>query len=296
MGLGGGRREAHGSGALNAVVRTAALRVAVGVGGVLAGSALWFRWDVVAAVVAWLTWRALLELRTTALKSTREAADQALREGRYEEVESLALSLREDLRFREAGIRLQGIARVLRGDAEGALGVLQETDDPGSGIVTAVVEIVAGRPGAPERLVALAQRHGDTAYLSWLITVMARGGHAGVVDAALPIAARLSHRTQHELERAFWRVGRSRDTLELCRGIFERAGCARAAYRAACAATRLGDAADGMTWLGRAVEAGWADAASMDADDLAPLRAVGGFDALREQVRARDAAAGGPRP
>lgn len=272
--------------------RTAALRGAVGVGGVVTVGALWLRWDLAAAAVAFLTWRALLELRTTALSVTREAADQALREGRYEEVESLALSLQKDLRFRNAGIRLQGISRVLRGDAEGALAVLQETDDPGSGIVTAVVEIVAGRTGAAERLVALAQRDGDTAYLSWLITVMARGGHAGVVDAALPIAARLSHRTQHELERALWRAGRSRDTFELCRGIFERAGCSRAAYHAACAATRLGDPADGMAWLGRSVEAGWADIASMDSDDLAPLRAVEGFEALREQVRARDAAAG----
>ncbi len=68
-------------------------------------------------------------------------------------------------------------------------------------------------------------------------------------------------------------------------------GSAEDAYNVACCHARLGEGTAALAWLGRALDAGWDDGATLDGDeDLAPVRALAGYGALRARV------AGPPAP
>ncbi|MDQ3032818.1 MAG: site-2 protease family protein [Myxococcota bacterium] len=67
--------------------------------------------------------------------------------------------------------------------------------------------------------------------------------------------------------------------------LFERFGQASDAFNAACALGQAGRALEGIEWLRRAVEAGLADPTVLDTDDdLAPLRALPGYETLRAKA------------
>lgn len=71
--------------------------------------------------------------------------------------------------------------------------------------------------------------------------------------------------------------------------LFERFGQANDAFNAACALGQAGRALEGIEWLRKAVEAGLADPTVLDTDDdLAPLRALPGYETLRVKAGLAD--------
>lgn len=69
--------------------------------------------------------------------------------------------------------------------------------------------------------------------------------------------------------------------------LFERFGDAGDAYNTACSHSCAGRAHEGLEWLDRAVEAGYADLAHLESDDdLAAVRALDGYGPIRDRVSA----------
>ncbi len=81
----------------------------------------------------------------------------------------------------------------------------------------------------------------------------------------------------------------SRQVLELR---FARAHGPRDAYNVACCCTRQGEPEVALTWLARALDAGWTDLAAMDSDDdLEAARALDGYAGLRAHPGLKSGAA-----
>lgn len=92
-------------------------------------------------------------------------------------------------------------------------------------------------------------------------------------ESHLRITAQLFHADQYAL------------CFEACALAFERFAQPQFAYNAACALARLGRSDEGLSWLGRAVDGGFHDAALIDGDpDLARLRTQPGFADIRARV------------
>lgn len=69
--------------------------------------------------------------------------------------------------------------------------------------------------------------------------------------------------------------------------LFERFGDAEDAYNTACSHSRAGRSQEGLEWLDRAVEAGYADLAYLESDeDLAAVRELAGYGSIRDRVAA----------
>ena len=74
--------------------------------------------------------------------------------------------------------------------------------------------------------------------------------------------------------------------LLLCQRAFEVCKAPVFAFNAACCLCRLGQVDQGLVWLTRAVKAGYKSPVSLEEDpDLAPLRALPGFAALRDEAK-----------
>ncbi|HLL52571.1 MAG TPA: M50 family metallopeptidase [Myxococcaceae bacterium] len=101
-------------------------------------------------------------------------------------------------------------------------------------------------------------------------------------------AAQLDAAAVNQMGHAAFQAGRFADSLRLCTRSFEQYRDPLAAYNAACAQARLNAPGEALRWLERAVDAGWKDAQAMRADeDLAPVRALPGFDALLRRMAER---------
>lgn len=146
---------------------------------------------------------------------------------------------------------LEAAIAVRCGDFEGALGASRELDDhPGARRLIHAYSLAAlGR--VDEALEAL---EGDR--------------EAGAsADAALFYAERFD---------AAAALGAS---------LFERFGEAEDAYNAACSHSRAGRADEGLSWLERAVDAGFDDLAQLESDDdLAAVRGLTGYAPIRDRV------------
>lgn len=88
------------------------------------------------------------------------------------------------------------------------------------------------------------------------------------------VVGELSHANRHEEARA---VGEA---------LFARFQKGADAFNVACALGRLGRAEEALAWLEKSLDAGLPDKTVLDTDqDLAPLRDLPGFDAIREKAR-----------
>ncbi len=143
-------------------------------------------------------------------------------------------------------------------------------------------------PGGPVRA-------GDTG--PWTVIAAELVARAGGVDALAqrlaaaddrPTASAALRLLQVDLHRA----GRYDESVRVGEQGFALAAdsgaaidAASAAYDAACSLARMGQTADALTWLERAVEHGFADRVLLDEDpDLDALRHTPDFDALREGI------------
>ncbi|MEI8256968.1 MAG: hypothetical protein WCJ30_14945 [Deltaproteobacteria bacterium] len=119
---------------------------------------------------------------------------------------------------------------------------------------------------------------------------------AGQLDEALRVALGAPRDIERPgmlaVETRLFRGERFEDCLRVASAAFESFGVPDDAYNAACSCARLGRLDDAASWLSRAVEAGYADRAHLEADeDLAPLRGREDFDAMCAGVPRRDGAA-----
>lgn len=90
----------------------------------------------------------------------------------------------------------------------------------------------------------------------------------------------------HAVAEKLFVSGHIEPALVLCRIAFEKSKEPVFAFNAACCLCRLGRVDEGLVALEQAVKAGYRGAEALEKDpDLAPLRELPGFAALREQVR-----------
>ncbi len=141
--------------------------------------------------------------------------------------------------------------------------------------VPLLAEAVIGRSDdfVATRLARAVVASGDTAPLVALL-----GREADAKEAtARPfqiVVGELSHANRHEEAR----------TLGVA--LFERFHEGADAFNVACALGRLGRAEEALEWLERSLDAGLPDKTVLDTDqDLASLRDLPGFDAIREKAR-----------
>jgi hypothetical protein len=80
-------------------------------------------------------------------------------------------------------------------------------------------------------------------------------------------------------------AGHHAAAAELGELLFARFGQANDAFNVACSLGRAGRPSEAITWLEKAIDAGLADPTVLDTDaDLAPVRALPAFDALRSRA------------
>ena len=141
--------------------------------------------------------------------------------------------------------------------------------------VAPLTEAVVGRGGdfIATRLARAVVQSGDVAPL---VTLLGREADAKETTARpfQIVVGELSHANRHEEARA------------LGEPLFERFGNGADAFNVACALGRLGRADEALQWLEKSLDAGLPDKTVLDTDqDLAPLRMLPGFDAIREKAR-----------
>lgn len=155
-------------------------------------------------------------------------------------------------------------------------------------LVLGVSSLHTGRPReAVEALRELWERRPDAQAARWYVLALAADGRLDEARSFVLGAPteHLSPQVFNALAAALFEAHRFEDTLRVCALSFERYRQDVAAYNAACALARLGDAAKALEWLARAVDAGFDDPARMREDpDLAPVRELPGFQALLERM------------
>ncbi|MGE0785124.1 MAG: site-2 protease family protein [Sandaracinaceae bacterium] len=133
--------------------------------------------------------------------------------------------------------------------------------------------VIAAAPDAPEAEREAAQRI------------------AAYAHAALSHPDRALDATHHDrelaamIDAALFADGRFDQAAHLAALLFERFGQPTDAYNTACSHARAGRPEEGLAWLERAIDAGYTDAAQLDADDdLASVRALAAFAPLRSRL------------
>jgi len=150
-----------------------------------------------------------------------------------------------------------------------ALVALDGADGGAAALLRDVPEPVAARVLLP-LLIAWANGGWEERATEWL--------DAKAVDA-------LPRGLTRELGSRLFFAGRVDAARHLLETRFEVTREAQDAYNVACCCARLHACGEALGWLGRALDAGWDDGAAIDRDeDLAPLRALDGFSALRARL------------
>jgi Zn-dependent protease len=115
---------------------------------------------------------------------------------------------------------------------------------------------------------------------------------AGRLDELLPMARHLTalgRPALHSLDTQLFAAGRFEDSAQLAEMAFTRHGHPDDAYNAACGLARLGKPEAALGWLQRAIEAGYDSGSHLDEDpDLAPVRSLPGYAALRQRIQPAD--------
>lgn len=187
--------------------------------------------------------------------------------------------------------------RLLGGDPEGAAHALRML--PGGRLPDALLEgslqLELGRPARAVKPLAEAVVGRSDDFVATRLARAAAG--SARYDEVLAL---LEDRDKSEAvgPRAFQIVvtqafyaGHHEHAARLGERLFERFGQASDAFNVACALGKAGRSAEGLAWLERAIDAGLADPGVIDRDaDLAPLRGLPEFDALRAKAGLRSPA------
>jgi len=186
---------------------------------------------------------------------------------------------------RATALELAAWAHLLAGDAPRAEAVkvaMRDTHDP-SPILEALVAAKGGR--FEEALEAVEAIHPEEAAGAKRIEAYALAAQRRPESAMAAIA---DDRAAGALvDAALFQAGAYDEAADLAAHLFDRFGEAEDAYNAACSHARAGRAEEGLSWLERAVDAGYHDLAHLESDeDLAAVRALEGFGTLRSRLRA----------
>jgi Zn-dependent protease len=184
---------------------------------------------------------------------------------------------------RASALELVGWARLLAADAEGAEAAaerMRPSHDP-SPMLAALIAARRGRfEAALEATAAMAQPEARAARATLEAYAL---GALGRTDAAM---ARIDDRSAGaRVDAALFFAGRHDAAAALAERLHERFGHPEDAYNAACSHARAGRAAEALSWLERAVDAGYDDLAHLEADeDLASVRALDAYASLRDRL------------
>ncbi len=106
------------------------------------------------------------------------------------------------------------------------------------------------------------------------------------VHEAVALAEQADRATAAFIDESLFHAGHYDEAARLAEASFERHHQVDDAYNAACAHARAGRPAEALRWLEHAVEAGYRDLAHLESDeDLAPVRQLEGYAALRTRLR-----------
>ncbi len=267
------------------------------VAAVAAGLALWQGWlwaAFLAGLGGYSSWQSLREERAETaddpLWSRLDGAWKLHAEGRPDEAIDRAAEVLRQARsqdLRRAAIEQMAWGSLLRDDPERAEETLEMLPPGVAPLRLLVAAILVAKGEAAEALPILEELHLDdkstvTAYYLFDALVA-----MGDIDRAVEVAPEV--REGQSAREGFLFVatvhhtlGRFESSARVSRAAFERFGEPDDAYNAACSLARLGDRDGAFRWLSRAVEAGWANAEHLEADeDLAPLRDDPRFEQLR---------------
>lgn len=108
-------------------------------------------------------------------------------------------------------------------------------------------------------------------------------------DEAVRLVEGADRATAAFVDESLFREGHFDAAARLGERLFERFREPDDAYNVACAQARAGRPHEALAWLERAVEAGYRDLAHVEGDeDLAPVRRLAGFEALRARMKSPD--------
>lgn len=185
---------------------------------------------------------------------------------------------------RAVTLELAGWANLLAGDAAGAhrvVDAMRSTHDP-SPILAALVALK--RSMWDDALDAVEAIHPEEAEGAKRIEAYALAARGQPESAMAAIGS--DHRAGALVDAALFRAGAFDPAAELAALLFDRFAEAEDAYNAACSHARAGRAEEALSWLERAIDAGYSDLAHLEADeDLASVRALEGFGSVRERLQ-----------
>ena len=203
---------------------------------------------------------------------------------------------RTSARVQTAGMELLAWARLAErrpSDAEAALHRLGGGVSA-SQLVRTTVELASGRP-APSLAISFGTCEDAVAAVvaSALVVEADRLDELLEGIAALPVAQAAT--ALRALQLGLHHSGLFREAARVGEVFFGRDPDGVVAYNVACSWACAGDAHEALSWLSRAVDRGWRDAAVLDADpnfDL--IRATDGFQAIRAWIQSPPAVDGPP--
>lgn len=185
---------------------------------------------------------------------------------------------------RAVALELAGWAHLLSanpGRAREAVEAMRPSHDA-SPILAALVATMTG--AFDEALEAVESIHPEEAEGAKRIEAYALAARGRPESAMVAIAN--DHAAGALVDAALFHAGAYDAAAELAAHLFDRFGEAEDAYNAACSHARAGRAEEGLSWLERAVEAGYTDLAHLEADDdLENVRALEAFGTLRDKIQ-----------
>ncbi len=184
---------------------------------------------------------------------------------------------------RAVALELAAWAHLLGGDANAARAAaarMRPSHDP-SPILAALIAVQTGR--YQEAVEAAHEIDGDEAEARRRVEAMALV-HLERFDDALAAVGE-DREAGAFVDTAMFKLGRYDAAAEFGARLFERFGDAEDAYNTACSHARGGRADEGLSWLERAIDAGYSDLEHLEADDdLSAVRALPRYPILRARL------------
>jgi stage IV sporulation protein FB len=273
------------------IVNATAVAVAI------AGLALGRPW--IAFVAVWFSLPAIERLKRVLKRGKDHVFDEKLSEGwlhlRADRIESAKAVAEEVLAqvtnelVTNDALRLLGWAQFLLGDAKAAIDTLERAKDPSTAdpllYGQALLKIGRHKEAVPHLSRAFYATPSPEAGHALVLAMIAAEDFSGaraLIESAH--GEKLDDEAFAEVEAKMFFAGDFSDALAVSEQRFARFGVPDAAYNAACSAVRLEKNDEAITWLKRAIGAGYSDLEHMAKDgDLAPLRGRDDFAALTQR-------------
>ncbi|WP_236606878.1 site-2 protease family protein [Sandaracinus amylolyticus] len=229
--------------------------------------------------------------QSESLEAPLREAWSALEAGDAQRVRRIAEALvsrarTEDDRFDV--VHLVAWGRALTGDPEGAAQALRmlPAGRLPDALLEGVIQLELGRPAQAVKPLAEAIVGRADDFVAKRLARAAAGSARyddvlAILDDASKSEAVGVRALQIVANEAFY-AGHHEAAAKLGERLFTRFGQATDAFNVACALGQLGRGSDALEWLEKSIDAGLSDPSVIDRDgDLAPLRALPGFQALR---------------